>query len=111
LTQAEIKDFPDEGFAVSHDEKANDRLLLLKHEIRKLKEQTEIVDALKIECREYTDDGSCLFPEAGMKATLVNGRETTDWKKVQVKWNISELELQNYKKKGKDYFTFTEIKV
>ena len=70
--------------------------------------------AYEKECRalvlEETDDGSCIFTTAGVRVERINKQGSVDWKKVCVKWNINEADLEPFRKESIGYPRIVAIK-
>jgi len=62
------------------------------------------------ELLDQTDDSNCIFPVIGVRVERVNKIGAVDWKKVCIKWNISEAELEEFRKQSIGYPRITVIK-
>jgi len=81
------------------------------------KQAKKILDEAKIIEQEAkkllldeTDDGACIFPSAGVRVERIHRPGTVDWKKVCVKWEIDESELEAFRKQSIGYPRITLIK-
>ena len=81
---------------------------------KEAKEMLDIATLYEKECKALllneTDDGSCLFPSAGVRVERINCKGTIDWKKVCVNWKIKEEELEIYRKQSIGYPRVSLIK-
>ena len=59
---------------------------------------------------DQTDDGNCTFPTAGVRVERINKIGAVDWRKVCIKWKISEADLEEFRKQSIGYPRITVIK-
>lgn len=52
---------------------------------------------------DVTDDGNCIFSKANVKIDRITNKGNIDWKKVCVSFNISQNELDKYRKESIGY--------
>lgn len=67
------------------------------------KEMKEIEKSLL----DFSDDGNCYFPSSNVWLSRVNRKGNVDWKAVQLKWEISDEEIEKFRKKGIGYVKFS----
>jgi len=84
---------------------------------KRWKKAKEILDEAKIaeqEAKKFlleeTDDGACIFPSVGVRVERVHKQGAVDWKKVCIKWEIDEHELEAFRKQSIGYPRITLIK-
>lgn len=104
------KEPPESGTTYVDDEFANELALELKMWKQTEKEAKEKIEYLEQQLKElYKDDNKYLFSSAGVRMTWSERKGVIDWKAYCVKCNISEDELEEYRKKSSKYSTFSLI--
>jgi putative phage-type endonuclease len=98
------------GITYIDDKFANEMAQELKMWKQTEKEAKEKIDYLEQHLKElYKDDKKYLFSSAGVRMTWTERKGVIDWKAYCAKCNISEDELEEYRKKSSKYSTFSLI--
>lgn len=98
------------GTTYIDDKFANEIAFELKMWKQTEKEAKEKVDYLEQQLKElYKEDKKYLFSSAGVRMTWSERKGVIDWKAYCAKCNISEDELEEYRKKSTKYSTFSLI--
>ena len=72
---------------------------------KEIKAEKEFIEnVFKLKYKE-----SCFFANAGLKHTVINKTGNVDWKEVCSSWDISENDLEKFRKPESKYSKFTII--
>jgi len=87
----------------------------LAAEEREIDEKIKVLKKKQVKIRDRllnrSDDGNCIFSHAGVKITRINRKGNVDWPKVCDHWNISNEDLEEFRKPGIGYPNFSYIKL
>jgi len=96
-------------FIVIDDVEANEIAERYKAAVYELKGAKALFESVKKELLDATDDGNAIFSKAKLKLQRVNRTGTIDWKAVCKKWDISDIELEEFRKPSIGYPKITDL--
>jgi len=92
-------------YGVVSNEIDNDKACRILRNRLQIKDLEDEIELLEEGIKEKYMGSNMLFPESGLKLYWNEGRSTVNWKEVQKAWDISEEELERYRKKGNPFAT------
>jgi putative phage-type endonuclease len=92
-------------YGIASDETDNEKVMQIKILRGQIAELEAKMRGLEEFIKEKYPNSNMVFPESGMKLYWNEGASRVDWKEVQKKWEISEEDLEKYRKKSKSFAT------
>jgi len=92
-------------YGIADSEEDNEKTLQIKLLRGQIAEMEAKLKPLEEQIKQKYEGSNVKFPESGLKLYWSEGRTSVNWKAVQKAWEISEADLEIYRKKGSSFAT------
>ncbi len=99
----------EKDFVLNEEKEPNE----LAKEWKKIKAEEFLLrekrEEIERKLKEYTDDGNMIFNKAGVKLSRINRKGKVNWKKIQMKFKITQKELDKFRNDSIGFYSFKII--